>query len=247
MPAEPTEAPKQVPKAPVPAAPAPVTAATAPAAGHVDSPHDDEDLATDDEAFGEALSCMIDLDDDPYSCTALPDVAMKQERFAAAERDAEGMAAPAVCPEPIVAAPTTGLDGGSELALEPPMGRDAKEYAREYARFVRSMKSKTDSPPPAVVEAFHNQTVKKANMFQIWEDKGGDWLQVGYDCGILVKTTDQATTSHMLKTRKELLDKYGDQGTSSYKRKAWLVETSVSGRTESKQQLQPPPRSEIHP
>ena len=54
---------------------------------------------------------------------------------------------------------------------------EAKAYAREYARFVRKMKStkSKDKVPPELITAWDANQLNKGDAFKIWQDKGGVW------------------------------------------------------------------------
>ena len=86
----------------------------------------------------------------------------------------------------------------------------AKLYARDYARFVRMLKSpKTRTQIPAeLITAWDANTVAKGDVFKTFVDKKGDWLEVCYTFGLKIRSVESCTNHHGMATRAMMLVKY---------------------------------------
>ena len=59
-------------------------------------------------------------------------------------------------------------------------------------------------------KAWADPTTSKSTLFAVWKDKTGDWLEVCYEVGLIVRTTDSVSSQYKLKTRSQLEETIGD-------------------------------------
>ena len=61
-----------------------------------------------------------------------------------------------------------------------------------------------------VKDAFTKATMSKTTLFQIWQEKKGDWMEVCFSTGLKIRTINNTESKHHLVTRAQLMTKYDD-------------------------------------